>query len=319
MSKKKILVGGQAVIEGVMMRVPGAYATAVRKPDGEIETQRAEFVSLTDRVPFLKAAIFRGVIALYESLKIGLNTLQLSAEIAIREEEKTTGAAKKKEGKFSLAISMIIALIVGFGLFFALPLFLTTVIFDIERKALAFNLVSGMWRIAFFLIYLWIISLMKDVKRLFQYHGAEHRVVFTFESGKELNVDNTRDFTTYHPRCGTSFIFIVLIVSILMFSLIDTVVIFFAGRISLGLRFAVHIPLMPLVAGVGYEFLKLTSKHLNSMITRWFSKPGLWLQHITTKPPSDDQLEVAIVALKTAFGEKFSEYEGKKYVADAID
>jgi len=317
--KQKILVGGQAVIEGVMMRVPGAYATAVRKPDGNIEIARSEFKSLTERIPFLKKRVFRGIIALFESLKIGLNTLQLSADIAIKAEEEAKGKKRKSQGNFSKIITVLVAFIIGFGIFAVLPLYLTTELLDIERKAITFNIIVGLWRIVFFLIYLWAISLMKDIQTLFQYHGAEHKVVFTFEAGKNLTIENTREFKTFHPRCGTSFIFIVLLVSILMFALIDSFIILGFGSITLRLRILFHLALMPLVAGVGYEFLKLTAKYQNKSIGKWLTMPGLWLQHITTKPPSDDQVEIAIIALKAAFGDKFSDYEGKKYIAEAVD
>lgn len=318
--EQKILVGGQAVIEGVMMRVPGAYATAVRKPDGDVKIVRSEFSSLTERVPFLKNPVFRGVIALFESLKIGLETLQLSADTAIQEEEEKKGNKKSRgQGKFSKVVMIFVAFILGFGIFAILPLYLTTELLDIERKAFAFNIVAGLWRIFFFLIYLWAISLMKDIQRLFQYHGAEHKVVFTFEAGKNLTVENTREFKTFHPRCGTSFIFIVLLVSILMFALIDSFIILGFGSITLKIRIIFHLALLPLVAGVAYEFLKLTAKYQNKSIGKWLTMPGLWLQHITTKPPSDDQVEIAIAALKAAFGDKFSDYEGKKYIAKAVD
>lgn len=317
--KHRILVGGQAVIEGVMMRVPGAYATAVRKPDGNIEIARSEFKSLTERIPFLKKRVFRGIIALFESLKIGLNTLQLSADIAIKAEEEAKGKKRKSQGNFSKIITVLVAFIIGFGIFAVLPLYLTTELLDIERKAITFNIIVGLWRIVFFLIYLWAISLMKDIQTLFQYHGAEHKVVFTFEAGKNLTIENTREFKTFHPRCGTSFIFIVLLVSILMFALIDSFIILGFGSITLQLRILFHLALLPLVAGVGYEFLKLTAKYQNKSIGKWLTMPGLWLQHITTKPPSDDQVEIAIIALKAAFGDKFSDYEGKEYIAEAVD
>ncbi|MFA4838278.1 MAG: DUF1385 domain-containing protein [Candidatus Neomarinimicrobiota bacterium] len=316
---QKILVGGQAVIEGVMMRVPGSYATAVRKPDGQIEIERRDFVSVTDRIPLLKKPFLRGLIALFESLKIGMGTLQFSADIAIAAEDQANGKESKPVSKLGNALMYVFAFGLAFLLFGVAPLFLTTKLLAIERKAFAFNIVAGCWRIVFFLVYLWLISLMKDVKRLFQYHGAEHKVVFAFENGRELTVENTRDFRTFHPRCGTSFIFIILLVSILMYAVIDTAIIFAIGRISLGIRIVFHLILLPLVSGVGYEFLKLTAKHQDQKWGQWLSAPGLWLQRITTQPPTDDQIEVAIEALKAAFGDKFAEYAGKKFSAEAVD
>lgn len=316
---KKILVGGQAVIEGVMMRVPGAYATAVRKPDGTIETDRHEFKSATEKIPLLKRPVLRGMVALFESLKIGLRTLQFSADIAVQAEEEAQGKEHKKENRFLSALTMAFALLLGFALFGFLPLYITTELLSIEKRAFAFNIVAGLWRIGFFLIYLWIISLMKDVQRLFQYHGAEHKIVFTFESGRELTVENSRDFKTFHPRCGTSFIFIVLLASILMFALIDTVIIVVAGNITLSMRLVFHLLMLPVVSGVGYEFLKLTARYQHTWWGRSLSAPGLWLQRITTKPPSDEQLEIAIVALKTAFGDSYNDYVGQKFVAEAVE
>lgn len=302
-----------------MMRVPGAYATAVRKPDGSIETKRNDFSSVTEKHTLLKKPILRGIISLFESMKLGFGTLQFSADVAIQAEEEAAGKAHKEENKFLSGLTMVFALVLGFALFGFLPLFITTRLLNIEKKALAFNLVAGFWRIAFFLVYLWIISLMKDIQRIFQYHGAEHKSIYTFESGKELTVENSRAFTTFHPRCGTSFIFIVLLSSILMFALIDTVIILAIGKITLSLRLIFHLLMMPFVAGVGYEFLKLTARNQGKWWGKWLSAPGLWLQRITTKEPSDEQVEVAIKALKTAFGDAYEDYVGQTYVAEAVE
>ena len=317
--KKKILVGGQAVIEGVMMRVPGAYATAVRIPDGEIKTERKDHNSISDKFSILKKPIFRGMSALVESMKIGFGTLQWSANIAIEEEQKKENKEIKKEGKFATFVSTMFAFSLGIGLFIILPLFLTTKLLNIEQQAFSFNIVAGSFRIAFFLVYLWLISLMKDVKILFQYHGAEHKTVFAFEDGKDLTIENVKPFSTFHPRCGTSFIFIILIVSILMFAIIDSIVILALSEITLPMRIIFHLALFPLVSGVGYEFLKLTAKYQEKPFFAAMTKPGLWLQRITTSEPTDEQLEVAITALKTAFGDKYAEYAGQKYKAEAID
>lgn len=300
------------------MRVPGAYATAVRRPDGEIEVRHENFQSIAERIPIFKKPFLRGMISMFESLKIGLGTIQLSAEIAMPEENTAKSQSKTSE-KIATAASTVFAFGLAFLLFGFLPLWLTTKLLNIARKALAFNLVVGAWRILFFLAYLWIISLMKDIQRLFQYHGAEHKVVFTFENGRELNVENTRPYTTYHPRCGTSFIFIVMIVGILIFALIDSLVIWGFGSITLGTRLIFHLILLPLVAGTGYEFLKVSARFQDRTFMRWLIAPGLWLQRITTKPPTDDQIEVAIAALKGAFGDQYEKYAGQEYIADAVD
>jgi uncharacterized protein YqhQ len=159
---------------------------------------------------------------------------------------------------------------------------------------------------------------MKDVKRLFQYHGAEHRVVYNFESGKDVDVSNAQSFPTQHPRCGTSFMFIVLLSAIIVFSVIDTIIMSITGHISLPMRLMVHLPMIPLVAGVSYEVIKITARKGDSLIFRMLRAPGLWLQNITTKQPEDDMIEVAITALKEAFGDDYDEMTGKEYVAEAI-
>lgn len=310
-AQSRILVGGQAVIEGVMMRVPGVYAVAVRDPEGRIQTQCTDFTSAVERSRWLKLPLVRGMVHMFEALKIGLATLNWSAAVAYPEE--TAG-----KGSSSNVWTTVLALALAIGLFFIAPLWITTRLLDIERQALAFNLVSGGIRIAFFLLYLGLISLARDVRRLFQYHGAEHKTVYAFEAGRSLTVDSTRDFPTQHPRCGTSFIFIVLIAAILAFALIDTVVLALVGKITLGLRLLVHLPLIPVVAGAGYEALKVTAKYQHVALFRWLSLPGIWLQYITTRMPDDDQVVVALESLKVAFGDRLKEVEGKQYVAEAI-
>ena len=307
--KPSILVGGQAVIEGVMMRVPGSYATAVRDPNGEIHIQKEDFTSITESSSFWKRPIFRGMASLYESMKMGMKTLNYSADIAMPEEEP--------QSKFSEFLSTVFAISLAVFLFMIAPMWVTTTILDIEKDAFWFNLVSGGFRILFFIIYLLIISLLSDVKRLFQYHGAEHRVVYNFESGKDVNVENAQAFPTQHPRCGTSFLFIVLLSAILVFAFVDTLVIGALGTISLPLRLLFHLPLIPFVSGIGYELIKLSSKR-NSLVFRILKKPGLWLQNITTKNPEDEMIEVSIKALEKAFGDRYDEMLGKEYTAEAI-
>jgi len=307
--KPSILVGGQAVIEGVMMRVPGSYATAVRDPNGEIHIQKEDFTSITESSFFWSKPIFRGMASLYESMKMGMKTLNYSADIAMPEEEP--------QSKFAEFVSTAFAISLAVFLFMIAPMWVTTTILDIEKDAFWFNLVSGGFRILFFIIYLLIISLLSDVKRLFQYHGAEHRVVYNFESGKDVNVKNAQAFPTQHPRCGTSFLFIVLLSAILVFALVDTLVIGALGTISLPLRLLFHLPLIPFVSGIGYELIKLSSKR-NSLVFRILKKPGLWLQNITTKNPEDEMVEVSIKALEKAFGGRYDEMLGKEYTAEAI-
>jgi len=310
-SKSSILVGGQAVIEGVMMRVPGAYSTAVRDPEGKIHTDRHNFESITDRKPHLKKPIIRGAVSLFEAMKMGFQTLQWSADIAMPEEgEKTSPIVD--------ALMTLISIGLAISLFFAAPIGLTTWLFDKDQDPFVFNIISGALRIFFFLVYLILISLLSDVKRLFQYHGAEHKTVYNFESGKNLNIKNAQEFPTQHPRCGTSFMFIIMIVAILSFSVLDSILMLFVGEIQVWMRLIMHIPFMPLVAGIGYEVLKLTAKHRDNILFRMLAQPGLWLQNITTKQPDDSQIEVSIAALESAFGENLEKYEGKTFVAEAI-
>ena len=313
-SQSSILVGGQAVMEGVMMRVPGAYATAVRDPDGNIQIDRHDFKSKVDAYPFLKMPLLRGIIGLFESLKIGYSTLQWSAEISIPEEE-----ASKETSKFVDVLLTIFSLALALGLFFVAPIGLTSWLFDKDQDAFIFNVISGMFRVIFFITYLALISLMKDVRRLFQYHGAEHKTVYNFESGKELSISNAQQFPTQHPRCGTSFLFIIMLVAILSFAILDSVVLFYVEELKIWMRLIFHIPFIPIVAGLGYEVLKLTAKHRSNIFFRALAQPGLWLQNITTKQPDDGQVEVALEALKEAFGDKLSQYSsGETYVAEAI-
>ena len=307
--KPSILVGGQAVIEGVMMRVPGAYATAVRDSDGKIHIQKKEFQSVTERSTLWKTPIFRGMASLFEAMKMGMATLQYSADIAMPEEGEQSKIADYFSSLFAIGLAIT--------LFMIAPMWITTKLMNIEKEALLFNLVSGAFRILFFVVYLGLISLIKDISRLFQYHGAEHRVVYNFESGKNVTVENAQSFPTQHPRCGTSFLFIILLSAIFVFALVDTLVMYFLGTISLPIRLLFHLPMIPFVSGVGYELIKLSVKS-ESVFFSILKKPGLWLQNITTKKPEDDLVEVSITALKEAFGDKYKDMIGKEYTAEAI-
>ena len=307
--KPSIMVGGQAVIEGVMMRVPGAYATAVRDPEGIVHVQKEEFYSITEKSSFWSKPIFRGMASLYEAMKMGMKTLNYSADIALPDENE--------QSKISEFLSTIFAIALAISLFMIAPMWITTNLMDIEKEALWFNLTSGGFRILFFIIYLFLISLLKDVGRLFQYHGAEHRVVYNFESGDEVNIKNAQSFPTQHPRCGTSFLFIVLLSAILVFAIVDTIVMYFLGTISLPIRLLFHIPMIPLVSGIGYELIKISAKS-DFLLFNLLKQPGLWLQNITTREPDNDMVEVSITALQEAFGDRYDEMIGKEYTAEAI-
>ena len=297
-------VGGQAVIEGVMMRSPHTVSTAVRKPDGQIVVKNEKFVSLTQKHKILAVPLIRGLVSFVEMLVISIKTLNYSAEMAMEEEgESKTEDEEKKSGFFKsayLTVTMILALALGFGLFFFLPLWLSQLL-GARKEALAFNLIAGCVRVILFVAYVWIISRFGEFKKIFQYHGAEHKSIFTYEAGRELTVENVKGFSTKHPRCGTSFIMIVVVFAILIYSISDTIYYLIAGvPPTLPKRMLVHLILLPLVAGGGYELLKISGKTRDRRITRILSAPGLWIQNITTREPNESQLEVALVALRNA-------------------
>ncbi len=311
--EEKIMpVGGQAVIEGVMMRSPKRIATAIRRASGKIQIKVLEYESFIQRKKYLNIPILRGAITLIEVMILGIKTLQWSADKAmedVEEQEIAEGKKVKKKNKkqgmstLSAVFSISIALVIGIAAFFVLPLYLTTNIFNVEKQALTFNLVAGIIRITFFLLYIWGISFMKDVKRLFEYHGSEHKTVFAFEDKVRLSPANVRKYSTFHPRCGTSFLVIVMLVSLIFFALVDTVIILWHGNITLLLRLAVHLPLIPVVGGLSYEALKASANNIESPLVRLLIAPGLGLQRITTSQPDDEQLEVGIAALQAALGD----------------
>ena len=307
---KPLQVGGQAVIEGVMMRAPGRIATAVRRSNGDIVVKKREYRSLAERSKIFKLPILRGAVGLIEMMFIGIETLNFSTEVAMHDIELknrsngngTPVKKKKSESTVRLVVTVLLALLLGVAVFFITPLFITTKLFNIEQKAFSFNLTAGAIRLGILLVYLIAISLLKDVKRLFQYHGAEHKAVFTFESQGDLTIDSAKGYTRFHPRCGTSFILIVMLVSIFLFSVIDSVLLLWLGKISLPLRLLTHLPLIPFVGGVSYEFIRWSAKRSTTALGKFLVAPGLWLQRITTNEPDPSQIEVALVALTCALG-----------------
>ena len=313
--KPNILVGGQAVIEGVMMRVPGAYATAVKNPKGDILIDCHPFSSLTLKGGIFNLPIIRGIIHLYESMKIGYGTLQWDADNAM--------PSDKEQNKILDSILTIFSILFAIGLFFIIPIYFASYIESYfnsrSSNVLLFNIISGFTRISLFLTYLYSISFMKDVNRLFQYHGAEHKVVYNFESGEDLNIENAQKFKKEHPRCGTSFIFIVMIVAIISFSMIDLIIsTFFIKDLTPIIRILFHLLFLPLVAGFSYEVLKFIAKHQKHFIFQILSYPGLMLQKITTQEPTNNQVDIALQALSSAFGNNLYKYKGQEYQADAI-
>ncbi|HLF82757.1 MAG TPA: DUF1385 domain-containing protein [Blastocatellia bacterium] len=350
MREDQIIVGGQAVIEGVMMRAPHSYAVAVRRPDGQIVSKSERLPVLAEKYPLLKLPVLRGSAVLIQSMILGIKALNFSANVVFHEAEKETAAqvpefqaaaltsgmvataapvaiatevkpaAEVKRAAAAGAIgSIVFALFFNVLLFIVLPLLLTNILFvyfgggtiDAHsasgtwyadawawlraglhpiRPSVAFNLVDGLIRMTFFLIMITSFSLLRDIRRVFEYHGAEHKVVYTWEADEELTVANARTKRRQHPRCGTSFLMVVMLVSIVAFSVVKFD--------SLFLNFLVRVLLIPVVAGVSYEIIRASAKSTAQWFFSVITRPGLWLQNITTKEPDDSQLEVAIYALK---------------------
>ena len=285
-------VGGQAVIEGVMIRSPQYISTAVKSPNGKIYVRQEKFNSIAKKYKLSKIPIIRGAVVLIESLYIGIKTLYWSAEVAAEEENKNSNQDKEEKGslfqKMILISSVFIGLGLGIGLFFYLPLFLTDLLGI--KEGVLFNLVDGVIRLVIFGIYIFLISLWKEFRRIFEFHGAEHKSIYTYENGEELTVDNAKKYTTLHPRCGTSFLLIVMVVSIIVFV--------FLGRPDSISDKLIRFSFIPVIAGISYEFLKLSDRFKKNSIVRLFTLPGLWLQRVTTKEPSDEQLYIGLIALK---------------------
>jgi uncharacterized protein YqhQ len=279
-------IGGQAVIEGVMMRSGNVWTVAVRNPEKDIVVKRENVRKLPKP---LKWPLLRGVIALVQSLSIGIKALLYSAEASGHEEEKPSS--------LSLFFTVSLAVLIGIGLFLLFPLYGTKLLGilyqSINESSLMFNLVDGIIRVAVFLTYILLISLNRDIRRVFQYHGAEHKAVHAFEAGEELTPENVDKYSTLHPRCGTSFLLIVMMLSIVVFSLIPKDWPFLD-------KFLSRVVLIPLIAGLSYEFIKFSSKKMSNKFVKIIAMPGLRLQKLTTGQPSFDQLEVAIRALEEA-------------------
>jgi uncharacterized protein YqhQ len=357
--EKEIIVGGQAVLEGVMMRAPNSYAVAVRRLDGSIAFKAERLPKLAEKYPFLKIPVLRGSAVLLHSMLLGIKALNFSAEVAFEDHEAqesnaavraaaTTGAlattahvieadtpirvesraeTAPKSGSgaatMTAAGSIVFALVFNVLLFIVLPLLLTNVLFmyfgwgnapqpAVEtaaadswyreawlwlqlhlkpvRPSVSFNLVDGLIRMGLFVMMIFTFSRQRDIRRVFEYHGAEHKTVYVWEAGQDLTVANARQFPRQHPRCGTSFLMVVMMVSIILFSVVKFD--------SLLLNLLVRIALIPLIAGLSYEVIKAAGRKESSAFFSFITRPGIWMQNLTTREPSDDQLEVAIRALK---------------------
>ncbi|MFH1715418.1 MAG: DUF1385 domain-containing protein [Elusimicrobiota bacterium] len=306
---KKMLVGGQAVIEGVMMRSPAYYAIALRKSNGEIKLKIEPFNSITKRIKILSKPFLRGIVTLIETLILGVKTLSYSADEYMQEIENTEEKApvKKEEKKginWEIFGTIVFSFAFGIVLFVALPLFAAQFIKSFWAPGthyIVFNIIDGLVRLAVFIFYILGISLLKDVRRVFEYHGAEHKSVFAYENGMDLKVEHIKVFSTLHPRCGTNFMLIVILLSILVITMFKTDT-FIA-------RFGLRLLILPLLASVSYEIIRIFGKFEKNAFVKLLLAPGLLLQKITTREPDDSQMEVAAAALQAVLD---AELENKK-------
>ena len=289
-------IGGQAVIEGVMMRGPASIVIAVRKPNHEIVVKSEKVTPLKERFPPFKLPILRGVATLFESLVWGMKALTYSANQALEDEN---GGSSKEMSGFTIAITMLLSLGLGVGLFIILPERLASLISEksfISDAANSkyikyiFNISDGIIRLTIFLIYVLLISRSKNIARVFEYHGAEHKSIHAYEAGEELTEENAAKYSPLHPRCGTAFLMTVMVIGILIFSI-------FGKPDSILVRIGTRLALLPFIAGISYEIIRLTAKKRNNRFVKLLMAPGLWLQRLTTKEPSEDQIEVAIRSL----------------------
>lgn len=289
-------IGGQAVLEGIMMRSGGKYSVAVRRPDGEIAVDVQDYKSVIPWKTPLKIPFIRGIFNFVDSLVLGMKTLLYSAEFIEDEEEEalTEEEAKKREktDKLFMNLTVVVAVILAIALFMVLPYFLSSIVERYTSSRLTMTIFEGVIRVLIFLGYIFLISRTKDIRRTFMYHGAEHKCINCIEHGLELNVENVRKSSKQHKRCGTSFLFFVVIVSI--------VFCFFITAESQVMRVLIRIALFPLIAGVSYEIIRLAGNSDNPVINL-LSRPGMWVQNMTTKEPDDSMIEVAIRAVEEVF------------------
>jgi uncharacterized protein YqhQ len=293
-SGEETLVGGQAVLEGVMMRSPHAWGIAVRKPSGEIVTHSEPLERPSEQHKWMGWPVVRGVMTLGHAMKLGFRALKFSANAALDEMPANDQGKKMEITGWMAGLNMVFSIAFFIFMYKYLPLLATTELKKVNPvfgQQFLFNLVDGLIRIAMFLLFVWGVSLWKDIRRVYEYHGAEHKTVFAFENGDPLETAAVQKYSTYHPRCGTSFLMTVMIISMVVYMAIP-VHTFWA-------RFAIRIALLPLIAGVSYEIIRFAAKHRGSLFAL-MTAPGLWLQRITTQPPDDREVECAIVALNEA-------------------
>jgi len=294
-SGEETLIGGQAVMEGVMMRAPHSYCVAVRKPNGEVVTEEKPLAKVSETYPIFRFPLLRGLGTLGQAMSLGFKALQFSANAALEDEAAQKQATKQKPfSNWMMGIQLAFSLAFFIFAYKLVPLWLTTelgkAVPEVQGRV-AFNLTDGLIRIAIFLAFLWGISRWRDIHRVFEYHGAEHRVVFNYESGKPVTVENAQRFVTWHPRCGTSFLITVMLISMAIYTVLPFD--------SFAAKFASRVVLLPLIAGISYEVIRFAARRRGSMLAL-LTAPGLWLQRITTQTPADDQTEIAIIALDGA-------------------
>ncbi len=312
---RKTSVGGQALIEGIMMMHPkGKAAVSVRTPDGEIDTEMLEVKHIKDKIEFLGWPLVRGVVNYIESMMFGYKCLMISAEKSgledIEDDENSSKLDKWLNdhiNKKVLGVITAIASVLGVGLAFLLFFYLPTVVVDFINKLAGETLTNfralfeGIIRMAIFVAYIALVSLMKDIKRTFMYHGAEHKTIFCYEKGLELTVDNVKKMSRFHPRCGTSFIFVIIIISVVISSAIS--VAFPELRNQTVVWMAIKLLILPLITGISYEFIRYAGKHDN-LLVRILAAPGLWMQRLTTKEPDEDMIEVALASFKAVIDDE---------------
>jgi uncharacterized protein YqhQ len=293
-----IRIGGQAVVEGVMMRSPHALVVAVRCPGGGIACKETRWHPLSDRYPFFRWPVVRGGVVLFETLVNGIEALSFSASQALEEEDK-------KLSPWALGLTMIMAFSLAIALFVIVPHLLTlwlgkTGPWRFSVESFAFHALDGLIKVALFVLYLWLISLSENIRRIFQYHGAEHKSIFAYEAGEPLSIANARKHSTLHPRCGTAFLLMVLLLSIVVFSLVFPLLprfVAFPAPVRTTIYLLAKIILLVPIAGLSYEWIRLAGKGEPRLLVRWLMKPGLWLQQLTTREPTDDQVEIGLCAL----------------------
>lgn len=293
-------IGGQAVIEGIMMKNKENYATAVRKPNGEIEVQKDTYISMSEKVKLFALPFVRGVFSFADSMILGMRTLSFSAGFFEDDEDSEPGRFElwlnktfgEKVEKVLMGCVMAFSVVMAIGIFMVLPLLIAGLCRRVIHSETVMAILEGVIRIAIFVVYIKLISRMEDIRRTFMYHGAEHKCINCIENGKTLTVEHVRESSKQHKRCGTSFLFIVMIISILFFMVI---------RVDgIWLRIVSRIVLIPVIAGVSYEFLRIAGRSDNALVNL-LSKPGMWMQNLTTKEPDDSMIEVAIAAVNAVF------------------